>query len=732
MVSKLGAIIRELGVGGLLFVVGLIMCIVAAYGGFRLQQPDPHNTPVEFSWSTGTCWLRPCPIDCPFFAPWERNSIALAKAGGLLHTAIAADMTDFFAVNVYPDREERRSLPLKSYPFPNVTAIAVGPQGTVVVSDCRGGVHHLELDLRDPVGYQDYQLLSNGHWTTLPSITDAGAAAISAVAVGPDKMLVVGDIEGSVYRWTNSNWQIVHEHAGSVGVSFVAVSRSGSIVVTYGSEAVYRLVPTGDTYDPQPLSVVGTITALAVGDGKIVIAEPSGRVLLWNDTSWNLLADSEIQVTAIAVGDGPIVISNKDGLLYEFTGRNFEYLQPRFRVSISSAYGWVTSALWTWILSLWIIVALTLSVQVIPPAWRRARSYIQSRVLESDEPVTDPQYATEEMNVVATRIFRFLCNADASAPLTIAVTGRWGSGKSSLMRHLARDLSEAHRPCVWFNAWHHQNETHLFAALMESIRRDGVPRSVLGRIEFHLSLGWVRLRHTPVWVISFILISTFFLVVVPLLASQLPLLKNLPNNLDTLASFSVPTIFLLWALRSRKNPLKAFGVKPSMLLRQAVNTFQITRFSDAIGFRHRFKQAFGEVCEAFRDRRLVIIIDDLDRCRPAQIAEVLEALNFLTTSGSCFIVIGIDEDQIRRAVGQYYKDVADEEARERQYKSRLESGHVKHPKAGDITIELSESVAFEGRQRYSEQYLEKLINLYVRVPIVEERHLDSLRGKHDQ
>ena len=69
-----------------------------------------------------------------------------------------------------------------------------------------------------------------------------------------------------------------------------------------------------------------------------------------------------------------------------------------------------------------------------------------------------------------------------------------------------------------------------------------------------------------------------------------------------------------------------------------------TRWRDLGGqlaFRVRFAEALQEVTAALGNNNLMILIDDLDRCDPRAVSEVMEAVNFLTSSGNCFVVTAV-------------------------------------------------------------------------------------------
>lgn len=148
--------------------------------------------------------------------------------------------------------------------------------------------------------------------------------------------------------------------------------------------------------------------------------------------------------------------------------------------------------------------------------------------------------------------------------------------------------------------------------------------------------------------------------------------------------------------------LKAFGVAPASLLTGPAARFNLTRFRDQLGFRHKFGTAFREVCQVFGTRRLVIVIDDLDRCGPQQVVTTLEAVNFLTSSGECIVLLGMDENRVKRAVALCGSE-------------------------NTAADGLNTAANDESRALYAERYLEKLVSLRVAVPPVNSEELQAVR-----
>ncbi len=97
-------------------------------------------------------------------------------------------------------------------------------------------------------------------------------------------------------------------------------------------------------------------------------------------------------------------------------------------------------------------------------------------LLRSDQPVADKLFDRLGVRPAVEALSSFIRNRDTEPRVTIAVTGEWGNGKSSVMRMLQTELERAGFRTAWFNAWHHQQEGRQLTALFEAVRKQAVPR----------------------------------------------------------------------------------------------------------------------------------------------------------------------------------------------------------------------------------------------------------------
>ena len=322
--------------------------------------------------------------------------------------------------------------------------------------------------------------------------------------------------------------------------------------------------------------------------------------------------------------------------------------------------------------------------------------------IEPDKPEMDPDKIVGSTNNLRDSIVSIIANMDSKGPLSVCINGIWGSGKSTLINSAIPILRSKHNcTCVLFNAWHHESEHHLYAALIEEIKKSWIPRKKSSYPQFESSQEidrsqiskhlfkiyfflWKRrfsksFTHGVQFILFLLIVSISFVVFWILILGGLLKLIGIEifswiyifkNGLywksDLYFTTWLMISFVSWIYfwYSPYNTIKAFAATPVSQVYARTSWLQFSQFAEQLSFRYRFSISFKEVCKALNSvgRKLVIIIDDIDRCNKDQILEVLEAVNFLCTNGPCFVLLTMDKKRVIEMLEeenndkQYYQD----------------------------------------------------------------------------
>jgi KAP-like P-loop domain-containing protein len=407
-----------------------------------------------------------------------------------------------------------------------------------------------------------------------------------------------------------------------------------------------------------------------------------------------------------AVGDHGIVLSTTDGgKTWRHETQGPEGAAPNHRLP----------APWYWALAFLLIVICSVVVAAPPPPAPTELSVADWTV--TDAPLKPGDVDSLNFTPMALGLSRFIRNPKTEPPVTIAIEGKWGEGKSSVMGLLRGDLEKSRYRPVWFNAWHHQSEEQLLAALLEHIKSQAVPPWWhIDNWIFRARLLHFRLRQKWPLVVLLVLAlcgsiafelarhglktDDFFKFgtdLIKLVKYLLPW-SSQSQPPEDLGHFGlVATVLAVFAAVFKK--ARAFGINPAKLTDNLRDAATIKDVKPDPGVRPRFAREFGDLCKAWSwgGRRVIIFIDDLDRCRPESVVTVLESINFLTTAGDCIIVLGMAQEQVTHCVGLGFKDLALAEA---AYQG---SGNTDQEKAA-------------ARYKYGELYIRKLVNIVAQLP----------------
>ena len=499
-----------------------------------------------------------------------------------------------------------------------------------------------------------------------------------------------------------------------------AVGIDGTILATTDGGASWAPQISGVSAGLRSVHFADAHAGWAVGTGGTILATTDGGRRWVRQTSGVSAGLTSVHFadarTGWAVGDGGTILRTTDG------GQTW----------VDVAYSRNPAPV------VWVLLALSASgfwqsrAQFRRASAARRVEDATSRVadiLATDQPLDKGDPDPIGAGQLAAGLARYLNNPLTKPPLTIAVTGEWGTGKSSVMNLLRREMRGGGFNPVWFNAWHHQKEEHLLAALLENIRVQAIP-SWLSRagLRFRrdvllLNLARPRLGAWLLLALVAILLGLALAILgrlsVASMADFRTSLGSVTADLKALVDWTTAQtntasgeraagplpgfVALLGSLaaalvavvRLTRSQMESHRLNPAQLMAQMSGTTKLAVLRDQLDYRHKFREAFKELVAALPDRALLVIIDDLDRCQPKQVLEVLEATNFLVNAGPCFVVFGMAS-----------KEVLDSLIAE-----------LPIPKA-----DIPDAKPTERAREYARRYLEKLINIEVPVPVMTDRH----------
>ena len=258
-------------------------------------------------------------------------------------------------------------------------------------------------------------------------------------------------------------------------------------------------------------------------------------------------------------------------------------------------------------------------------------------------------------------------------PISIGIHGDWGAGKSSVLEMVEDEfVSESDIECIKFNGWKHQGFEDAKIALMSAIVSSLVEKRKLSVVcgekvkKVWKNINWLNVAKTTG---NIALAATTGVPAIGLLDGAVKMLKSnisdsekIENTIDKIGNFL--------------NEAKVFE-----------DTSVTKEFQE-------FQKSFIELLEESSVKKLVILIDDLDRCLPEVTIETLEAIRLFMFSNSTAFVIAADEIMIEYAVKKHFPDLIDGEKNNvgkefsKRYLEKLIQVPFRLPALGEIESEM--------------------------------------------
>lgn len=329
--------------------------------------------------------------------------------------------------------------------------------------------------------------------------------------------------------------------------------------------------------------------------------------------------------------------------------------------------------------------------------------------------------------------------------LTVSIEGEWGSGKSSFMNQLATELDDESTLVVRFNPWHHDDLKTLSAAFTEAFvkaARDEMRKDHLVRASPAPRLDRVPLL-APLR--AWLLRTRYGLHVYrvergleayradgdrrgSVLGWGVAVLVAVALVVLSLAGVPIPEA-VLGALGAKD----VAGVVPSAaytlggLAAAGGSAFKLARnvraALDPVGRSLRehatkdkpepdyvawLQGRLPEVLQRYvKDKRVYVLVDDLDRCTPQQAAETLLAINRIIEGGekegrpSMVFLLGLDREKVAAGLAVKNRDVL---------------AFLGEDAPDDETPAARERRLRRDGMRYGHEFIEKFVQVPFRIP----------------
>lgn len=287
-------------------------------------------------------------------------------------------------------------------------------------------------------------------------------------------------------------------------------------------------------------------------------------------------------------------------------------------------------------------------------------SAVSNKKILLDSPTATPALGYDEIGRAFAEII-----SQSEPRFAIGIFGGWGSGKTTLMNAIQRALSARELVVVDFNAWRFEREPQLLIPLLDTIR------AALIRSSKQYD------KRTRKKVRS---IATRIGRVVRALATGLSGQVGLPGTAKV--SYDIGK-----ALDAISHPGKP----------ESAQSLYVAAFQE-------LETAFSEL-SIDGVTRIVVFVDDLDRCLPGNALDLLESIKLFFDLPGFVFVVGLDGDIVERAIRAKFPD--------RDNQLALEEGG-------------SDAAATLDSRQLSREYVKKMFQVPYSLPAILPSQLDDL------
>ncbi len=232
----------------------------------------------------------------------------------------------------------------------------------------------------------------------------------------------------------------------------------------------------------------------------------------------------------------------------------------------------------------------------------------------------------------------------ADPPFTMGLYGSWGTGKTCLLKRAKDGLIKNGYKVVWFDAWKYENEPNLLWPLLKKLQLTAPEDIKKESLKLFKSVGKCAL--------------------------DLGLRSAIAIGSAGTISYGIEDVKK--QLEEEDSALDSYVDEIALLEKE-------------------FNEYVDLLLKGTKQKKLIVLIDDLDRCTPENMVALIEGIKLFLHTGKCIFVYALDKKVVSEAVTRKYEGMEN----------------------------------FDG-----ERYLEKIFEFSFKIPPPKESQLDSISYNH--
>jgi hypothetical protein len=265
---------------------------------------------------------------------------------------------------------------------------------------------------------------------------------------------------------------------------------------------------------------------------------------------------------------------------------------------------------------------------------------------------------------------RILSSNENKGHLTVGLFGHWGSGKTRVIDLLRNELinpdpespplDNQFQYCE-FNAWSYEHSKNIQAAMAHEVfqsltsipARKGDPHPLISQLKHRwvTTTRFIMKKHPKrlIWLAVLLLFSS---------ASLFTISATQPGDLvESITRWQslLPLAAMFEFFRSLRNVL----ARP--LTKEMMSYLKLPNYAEHIGLVPEMASDIRLMCNVslVENKRLLFVVDDLDRCGPEGIIKTFEAIRLILDIPKVRVILAVDQRIALAALAHHYRDIAE-------------------------------------------------------------------------